>query len=124
MNARDILIASQKISTDQLKKLCQYWFDDMVKIVVDIEKEIVALGGELHADAETLLIEQGSNPKAVWGANFYPWHEAENRLEFTALINIRPKQDNFSMEIMDQRIKLKMTEIVERYVLASNEKLV
>jgi hypothetical protein len=124
MDKKLILIASEKISAAQLKNLCHYWFDDMVKVVVDIKKEIVALGGELHAEAEALLIEQGSDQKALWGANFYPWHEPENRIEFTALINIRPKQDNPSMEILDHNIKGKIAEIVERYVLAADEKLV
>jgi len=92
--------------------------------VVDIEQEIVAIGGELHADAEALLIEQGSNPKMLWGVNFYPWHEPEKRLEYTALINIRPNQDNPAMEILDYNIKNQIAQMVERYLLAADEKLV
>ena len=90
------------------------WFEDMVKIVVDVKRETVAIGGELHADAEALLIEEGSKSKDIWGVNLYPWHPPQDRIESTALINIRPNQDNPSMEILDEGIKAKVKQIIEQ----------
>ncbi len=119
-----IFITDQKIPPSQLKELCDHWFGDMVKLVVDVEKEIIAIGGELHADAETLLIEQGSDQKNLWGANFYPWNSPDERISFIALINIRPHQDNPSLEILDETIKQKVKTIIERLVLSSDEELV
>ena len=75
-------------------------------IVIDVETEKIAVGGELHADAEKILLEQGSRHSSIWGANFYPWNEPDKRIEYTALINIRPKQDNPSMEILSEKIKM------------------
>lgn len=114
MNSQQILITDQKISKERLEKLCKMWFEDMVKVVVDVEREMVAIGGELHADAEALLIEDGSNSKYIWGANLYPWHPPQDRIEFTALINIRPNQNNPSMEILDEGIKSKVKQIIKK----------
>ncbi len=89
----------------------------MVKVVVDVEREMAAIGGELHADAEALLIEDGSKSKNIWGANLYPWHPPQDRIEFTALINIRPSHNNPSMEILDEAIKAKVGQIIEKICL-------
>lgn len=124
MDSQQIILTDQKISKKQLKKLCELWFEDMVKVVVDINREIVGIGGELHADAEALLIEKGSNSKDIWGANFYPWHKAADRIEYTALINIRPNQNNPSMEILDNDIKTKVKEVIEKNILGPDEELV
>ena len=120
----EILVTSTKISPSQLKTQCEQFFTDMVKLVIDVEKEVIAIGGELHADAENLLLERGSNQKDLWGANFYPWNPPEERISFTALINIRPHQDNPSLEILDLIVKGKVKAIIENLVLSPNETLV
>ncbi len=120
----EIIITSAKVAPSQLKTQCERFFTDMVKLVIDVEKEVVAIGGELHADAESLLLEGGSNQKDLWGANFYPWNPPEERISFTALINIRPHQDNPSLEILDPIIKATVKAIIENLVLSPNEKLV
>ncbi len=56
----DILIPAEKIEQKVLKELAKKWFEDMIKYVVDVKREIIAIGGELHADAEEILIEDGS----------------------------------------------------------------
>jgi len=121
---KDIRILAKKISKLHLKEQCERWFGDMVKLVIDVEKEIIAIGGELHADAEALLLEQGSNQTDLWGANFYPWHSPNKRIHYTALINIRPHQNNPSMEILDEAIQKKVTELIEEILLSPDEKLV
>jgi hypothetical protein len=64
-----IVITGKPIDTETLKRLTAYWFGDMVKLVVDVERRIVAIGGELHADAEAVLLEQGSRQADAWGPN-------------------------------------------------------
>ena len=120
--SEDILITDEKVEPGQLKMLCERWFGDMVKIVVDVEKNIIGLGGELHADAEAMLLERGSRQEDVWGANLYPWHDPEDRIEYTALINIRPSQENPSMTILDTDVKKEVMRIIETLVLDPNEK--
>lgn len=120
----EIIITISKISPARLKLQCERFFTDMVKLVIDVKKGTAAIGGELHADAERLLLEQGSSQKDVWGANFYPWNPPEERISFTALINIRPHQDNPSIEILDPVIKEKVKTIIENLVLSPDENLV
>ena len=38
----------------------------MVQLVVDVEKEIIAVSGELHADAKMELINLGSEQDNLW----------------------------------------------------------
>jgi len=89
---------------------------DFVKIVVDIEKQIMAIGGEMHADEETVLLAHGSAQKDLWGCNIYPDREKDEWLEYSSLINIRPSVGNRSMEIHDEHIRAKVAEVVNRFV--------
>ncbi len=69
-----------------------------IKLAVDVARGILAGGGEYHADCEEILLENGSRQEDIWGADWYP----ENRtVTFGALINIRPREGNRSMEIED-----------------------
>ena len=86
----------------------------MVKFVVDIKKEIIALGGELHSDAEEVLIKAGSNQQDLWGANIYPSKDKGDILEYSSLINIRPSQNNFSVEIKDRGIRKRVQAVARK----------
>ena len=119
-----ILITNTKISRTKLKELCELWFEDMIKIVVDVRMEWIGMGGELHADAEEKLLNHGSKQEDIWGVNFYPWHDPNERIEYTAMINIRPNQDNTSMEIQEVNIRNKIKDIIETLVLSPDEKMV
>ena len=119
-----ITTTTTKISKSHLKEQCECWFGDMVKLVIDVEKEIIGIGGELHADAEALLLKQGSKQQNLWGANFYPAHSPGERIHYTALINIRPHQDNPSLEILNESIKIKIKNLIEKLILNPDEELV
>jgi len=114
-------IVTEKIATLELLKLCREYFGTMVKFVVDCKLGIVAVGGEMHSDGEALLLQQGSRQSDLWGGNLYPWNTPESRIEFTSFINIRPVDDNASMEILDGDIKKRTVEIVSRLLLAPDD---
>src|SRR6186997_144383 len=80
----DIVVVDQKIEPAELARLVSLFFEDMVKYVVDIERGIGAVGGELHADAEQLLLESGSRQADLWGANYYPGKGRESCIEYTS----------------------------------------
>lgn len=101
----DVVIADRPIARAELRRLVDRFFGDMVKVVVDVRRRVVAVGGELHADAEALLLESGSLQTDVWGANYYPGLGAADCIEFTALVNIRPAQGNRSMVIADEAVR-------------------
>ncbi|MDO8581655.1 MAG: DUF5674 family protein [bacterium] len=89
---------------------------DMAKVVVDIARDILAIGGEMHADEEQLLLQDGSVQGNLWGANVYPDRSSDDRIEFTSLINIRPRSGNRSMEISDIAIQQKVQEVIDRLI--------
>lgn len=89
-----------------------HYFGDMVKGVVDISERKIALDAEMHADLETLLLQEGSQQKNLWGINLYPEMEGEDFLEFDSLINIRPNQGNRSRGIEDPAIQDAIKEII------------
>ncbi len=85
----------------------------MVKFVVDVRRGVLVLGGELHADAEAVLLEQGSDQADLWGGNIFPDKKGDQRIVYTAMINIRPSAGNHSMEVKDKRIREKMGRVLD-----------
>ena len=112
----NIQIADKKISDSELREIAKDFYGGMVKGVVDIEHEILAVGGEYHMDANNVLIENGSKQGDVWGFNWYFDREGDERIEYTSLINIRPKQGNIIMEVQDMDLRDKMKNIILKYL--------
>jgi hypothetical protein len=83
----------------------------MVKFVADIRRAVMAVGGELHADAEAMLLESGAAQEDLWGGNYYPGRGTDHCVEYSALINIRPAQANPGMEIADPGIRRRVREL-------------
>lgn len=117
-----IVLTREPLDGAELARLTRAYFGDMVKFVVDVERGEVAVGGELHADAEALLIEAGGRQEDLWGGNYYPGAGPGGCIEYTSLINIRPAQGNPSMEVLDEGVKEKVQAIVFR-VLGRGEAL-
>ena len=109
-------IIKDKISIEELRNIAEGMFGNLVKAVVDVEKKIMALGGELHSDEETLLIENGSRQQDIWGINIYPEIKDDSWIEFDSMINLRPSQGNRSRGVEDQEIRKKIIEIVNDLV--------
>jgi len=110
-NAPEIVIVDSKLEPAELARLVGRFFEGMVKYVVDIERRVAAVGGELHADAEQLLLAEGSRQADLWGANYYPGIGTENCIEYTSLINIRPAQGNRGMDIADPLIRNRVRDL-------------
>jgi len=77
-------------------------YGSMIKLAVDIRRNVLAGGGEMHADCEQVLLENGCEQDDIWGANWYP---VDQRIEFEALINIRPVQGNRGILISSEQIR-------------------
>ena len=103
--APGVVVVRERILPAELERLVLLYFEDMVKYVVDVERGVVGLGGDMHADAEQLLLEDGSRQADLWGANYYPGRGRDGCIEYTALINIRPSAGNRSMEIQDPGVR-------------------
>lgn len=111
-----IKIIKDKINNSELKKHTAQMFGNLVKAVVDVEKQIMAVYGELHSDEEALLIDKGSKQKNLWGINIYPDLKDEDRIEFDSLINLRPSQGNMTRGVDDPEIRKKIVMIVNKLV--------
>ena len=105
-----------KISLNELKKIAKAMFGDLVKAVVDINRGIMVVGGELHADEEALLLKQGSAQKDLWGINIYPNMPENKMVEFDSMINIRPRQNNRSRDVLDEKIREKIISAVNNLI--------
>ena len=105
-------IVDSPITLDELKTMAEGLFGNLVKAVVDVERRIMAVDGELHADEEALLLESGSRQESLWGINIYPELEGPDRIEFDSMINIRPSQGNRSRGVDDPKVRERIIQIV------------
>ncbi len=111
----DMKIIKGTLTSGELRQMTAM-FGNMVKAVVDVEREIIALDGELHSDLEALLLEDGSRQKNLWGINIYPELSGSAFIEFDSMINIRPSQGNASRGVDDGEISKRIVEIVAKRI--------
>lgn len=113
----DIRIVEDTISVAQLQDIAKEFYAPMIKGAVDVEKELVAFGGEYHMDANNMLVEQGSEQKDIWGFNIYTDKPRDSWIEYTALINIRPVNKNPDMEIENAGLRARMKDIIDSKIV-------
>jgi hypothetical protein len=102
------MIGKEKTSFESFKS-----FGSFVKVVVDIEREIISVGCELHSDCAEELMTDGSLYANLWGANIYP---KDKKIDFISLMNIRPADNNRSMDIENPVIKKRVEDIIKKLV--------
>jgi hypothetical protein len=105
-----VLILREPPTDRQLAELLEP-FGNFIKLAVDIRRELVAAGGELHYDCEQMLLEDGSQQPDVWGAD---WEPETRRVYFESLINIRPKQQNPGSEVVSPQLREQIERIVRQ----------
>ena len=101
---------------DDLNRMATDTFGDLVKAVIDVDREVIAVDAELHSDLEALLLDDGSKQKDLWGINFYPEMQGDKFIEFDSLINMRPSQGNRSRGIENEPLRKKIIEIVAKRI--------
>lgn len=111
-----IEIIRRPIIRAHLSSLAEAQFGDMVKAVVDVERAVMAIGGELHSDEEAALMEDGSVQAHLWGINLYPAEQGEAWIEFDSMINVRPSQGNRSRNVEDRSLQDRIRQIVSALV--------
>ncbi len=107
----------EKISIDELSEMAENMYGNFVKAVVDIEKNILVVDAEMHVDMEQFLLEQNSEQNNLWGINLYPENYGkDNFVEFDSMINIRPRQNNPTRDVLDQNVRTTIKKIVSKKV--------
>lgn len=115
-------ILNKKINKENLLNLSTIgenhdYFDYMIKIVVDIEKEELAINAEMHYELENLLLSNGSDNKNLYGANIL----LDNfEIEFDSIINApRNRDDGYPREcryVSDPEKRNKIIQVVNKWI--------
>ena len=107
-----------RVTISELKELSKKMMDDIVKVDVDIKREVVVIDAALHADMETYLLENGSNNEDIWGINLHPYeYGTENFIEFDSMINLKPRYGNRSRDVEDEKIKEKIIKMIRDVIV-------
>ena len=110
------MIVRETLKFEELKQMAARMFGDLVKAVVDVDRELLAVDAELHADLEAMLLQDGSKQRSLWGINLYPDAPADQFIEFDAMINMRPSQANRSRGVEDEAVRRSIMAIVEKRI--------
>lgn len=116
----NIRIVTATVGIDEVDKMAKQQFGNLIKATVDLKKQIMALGGDLHADEEQLLLEKDSDQNDLWGINLYPANFGQaNFIEFDSMINLRPSQGNMSRGVDDPAVQDQIRKVVLKLVIGS-----
>jgi hypothetical protein len=105
-----ILVIRERATKEQLDEMLKTW-GVFIKLAVDIDREILAGGSQLHYECEEVLLKDGSRQKDIWGADWFPYTQ---EVGFESIINIRPSQNNRTMEIQSPEIRERVALITRR----------
>ena len=109
-----MIIIRQALKFEDLRQMAAKVFGDLVKAVVDTDRELLAVDAELHADLEAVLLQDGSKQSDLWGINLYPDMTGDQFIEFDSMINMRPSQGNRSRGVEDDARRRRIIAVVEK----------
>ena len=112
----DMQILTKSIKLADLKSLAEKMFGTLVKGVVDIEREVVAIDGEMHSDLAEELVANGSRGIDTWGFNVYPEAGDKDWLEFDSMINVKPLLNNRSRTIENPITRTRAKDIIKKFI--------
>ena len=103
----------EKISIEELAQLADKMYGTLVKADVDLVRRVVIVDMDMHADGEAYLLEDGSRQADLWGVNLHPSkYGTDDFIEFDSMINIRPRQNNPSRDVVDPTIRQQITVLI------------
>src|SRR5216684_1802676 len=107
----EIVLVEKPITRQQLREIGEPQFGSYVKAVVDVNRTIMAVGGDLHADEESFLLERGSSQMDLWGINLHVDLQPPDMVEFDSVINIRLVKAIHPWGVEDSVIREKIVKI-------------
>lgn len=114
-----IVTKNEPVAVSELTEMAARMFGGLVKAVVDVRQETMAIDADMHADQEQELLEVGSRQADLWGINLYPeLFATEDFIEFDSMINIRPVQENLSRSVEDEGRRAEIVRVVGELVKA------
>ncbi len=109
-------IVRRQLTIEELERMAAATFGDLVKAVVDVDRELIAIDAELHSDLEALLLEDGSRQENLWGINLYPGIKGDDFVEFDSMINMRPTQGNNSRGVDSAQLRERIVQVVAKRI--------
>ncbi|MEX2032982.1 MAG: DUF5674 family protein [Candidatus Colwellbacteria bacterium] len=110
-------IVKDKITPDELRALAHKQYGDVIKAVADVSQGILGVGGELHIDIQSLLIEkENSQGNDTWGINLYLERTGDDFIEFDSMINLKPFLGNKTRGVENVEIQNKIREIINTLI--------
>jgi Protein of unknown function (DUF5674) len=110
-------IVKESITKAELRALAHEQYGDIIKAVVDVAQGVMGVGGELHVDIQSILIEkEQSRGDTTWGINLYLDKTGDDFIEFDSMINLKPSFGNRTRGVGDHDMQKKIREIVGRLV--------
>lgn len=111
------ILESPTSKSDLIKNSTNFIDENVIKAVVDIKKEIMAVDSPMHYDCEQLLLENGSSQENLWGVNLYlDSDNIDDLVEFDSMINIRPAQGNRTRNVEDEDTQEKIKSVVKKWL--------
>lgn len=104
-----MIVVLEKPATEEDIKRALEHYDSFIKVTVDIDQGVVVIGGEYHYDAEQILLQRGSRQQDIWGGGV---SIKTGVITTTAIINLRPRLDNDSQEMLDAKVRAKFKKLV------------
>jgi hypothetical protein len=111
-----IRIIREPITRAELAAIAREQFGDMVKGVVDVDRGVMAVGGEMHSDEEAVLLDDGSLQADLWGINLYPAEQGLAFIEYDSMINVRPSQGNRARTVEDAAVRARIERLIAELV--------
>lgn len=116
-DATGIEVVTEHVSIEHIEAMAIGGFGDFVKAVVDVSTGVMAIGGELHADEEAVLLDRDSHQADLWGINLYPGaFGGGGWIEFDSMINVRPSHGNRTRSVDDADVQRRIVSTVEKLV--------
>ena len=108
-----LIVIKKKATKEEIKEMAQD-LDGYVKLVVDIERQILTGGGERHVEGEQRLLQDGSEQQDLWGGGL---DLETNEIDYNSIINLRPSQNNPSRDILSTTIRKDFDKIAKDLLL-------
>ena len=107
-----IIVLDRKITPIEFEHAREI-YNDYIKTVVDIENDIIAVGGEFHIDCEEVLIKQGVKLNNLYGGGY---RISTKEVEYMAMSNFKPQLSKYTYEVVDPVIRDKIYKLTKEYL--------
>jgi len=110
------MIILNKTELEKLKEDFCSIHSEFVKFVIDIRKEVIAVGMEMHRDLEIELYDNESNEKDLYGGNLY-WNGKIDWQSHSNMKRNREKGQAFKGRVLDdEEIIVQLTDILNKWI--------